>query len=48
MSFILDWKIIFRTVLSVLKKEGISSETSATMEAFVGTVGTEAKENAEV
>lgn len=35
-SFLLDWKIIFHTVLSVLRKEGISSETSATMEEFKG------------
>ncbi len=33
----LDIKILFRTVLNVLKREGISSETSATMEAFTGT-----------
>lgn len=32
-----DIKIIFGTVLSVLKSEGISSETSATMEEFRGT-----------
>jgi lipopolysaccharide/colanic/teichoic acid biosynthesis glycosyltransferase len=32
-----DWKIIFKTVLAVLKREGISSETSATMEEFMGT-----------
>ncbi len=36
-TFLLDWKIIFHTVLSVLKKEGISSDTSATMEEFKGT-----------
>ncbi|MDO5124487.1 MAG: sugar transferase [Eubacteriales bacterium] len=35
-SFLLDWKIIFHTVFSVLRKEGISSETSATMEEFKG------------
>ncbi len=35
-TFMLDIKIIFRTVLTVLKREGISSETSATMEAFRG------------
>ena len=33
----LDIKILFRTVLNVLKREGISSETSATMEEFKGT-----------
>lgn len=31
-----DIKIIFATVKSVLKREGISSETSATMEEFMG------------
>lgn len=33
----LDISIIFKTVINVLKREGISSETSATMEAFTGT-----------
>lgn len=32
-----DLKIIFGTVKAVLKREGISSETSATMEEFMGT-----------
>lgn len=36
-SFLGDWKIIFQTVLTVLKREGISSETAATMEVFRGT-----------
>ena len=36
-SLWLDVKILFRTVLNVLKREGISSETSATMEPFTGT-----------
>lgn len=31
-----DVKIIFQTVFAVLKKDGISSETSATMEEFKG------------
>lgn len=31
-----DWIIIFKTVGTVLKKEGISSETSVTMEKFMG------------
>lgn len=31
-----DIKIIFLTVYSVIKKDGISSETSATMEEFMG------------
>lgn len=35
-SFATDVKIIFKTVMSVLKREGISSENSATMEAFTG------------
>ena len=37
-SFLRDWKIIFDTVLVVLKKEGISSSTSATMEGFKGSM----------
>ena len=32
-----DWKIILQTVKTVLKREGISSESSATMEEFKGT-----------
>ena len=36
MSFSGDWKIIFRTVISAVKKENITSETSVTMEAFSG------------
>lgn len=35
-TFLGDWKIIFQTVKLVLKREGISSETSATMEEFFG------------
>lgn len=35
-SFTLDVKILFKTVIAVLKREGISSETSATMEEFMG------------
>lgn len=35
-SFLLDLKIIFLTVKKVLAREGISSETSATMEPFTG------------
>ena len=35
-SFWLDVKIIFKTVSVVLKREGISSETSVTMEEFMG------------
>ena len=36
-TFIGDVKIIWRTVMAVLKREGINSETSATMEDFMGT-----------
>ncbi|MDO5147878.1 MAG: sugar transferase [Oscillospiraceae bacterium] len=36
-SFMTDVKIIIDTVKSVLKRDGISSETSATMEEFMGT-----------
>lgn len=35
-TFIGDWKIIFRTVWNVIKRDGINSETSATMEEFMG------------
>ncbi|MBR6114914.1 MAG: sugar transferase [Oscillospiraceae bacterium] len=35
-SFLGDWKIIFQTIRTVLSREGISSETSATMEEFMG------------
>lgn len=35
-TFLGDWKIIFQTVKTVLKKEGINSDTSATMEFFMG------------
>lgn len=35
-TFMGDWKIIFQTVKTVLKREGISSDTSATMEEFMG------------
>lgn len=35
-SLALDIKILFKTVFSVLKREGISSDTSATMEEFMG------------
>lgn len=47
-TFLGDWKIIFKTVWTVLKREGISSETSATMEEFMGTEAVEAKGNVEV
>ena len=35
-SFLLDFKIICKTVLKIIKKDGISSETSATMEECMG------------
>jgi undecaprenyl phosphate N,N'-diacetylbacillosamine 1-phosphate transferase len=36
LSFWLDFKFVFLTVLKVFKREGISSDTSATMEVFTG------------
>ena len=36
MTFLRDWMIIFQTIKAVVKKEGICSETSATMELFEG------------
>ncbi len=35
-TFIGDWKIMFDTVIKVFKREGITSETSVTMEEFIG------------
>lgn len=35
-TFLKDWKIIFKTIKTVLVKEGISSKTSETMEEFKG------------
>ena len=35
-SFLLDIKILLKTIYNVFKREGISSDTSATMEAFKG------------
>ena len=35
-TFLGDVKIIWQTVMSVLKREGISSDTSVTMEEFMG------------
>lgn len=37
LSFALDVRIFFGTIRAVLKREGISSENDATMEAFKGT-----------
>ena len=36
-SFMVDVKIIWDTVMTVLRRDGISSETSSTMEEFMGT-----------
>ena len=36
-TFLGDWKIIFQTIKTVLKREGISSGSSVTMEEFEGT-----------
>lgn len=35
-TFLGDWKIILDTILVVLRRDGISSETSSTMEEFIG------------
>ena len=35
-SLLMDIKVLFMTVANVLKRDGISSETSATMEEFMG------------
>lgn len=37
MSFIGDWRIIFQTIKKVIVREGINSETAATIEPFMGT-----------
>ncbi|HWL26903.1 MAG TPA: sugar transferase [Ureibacillus sp.] len=37
-SFILDCKIIIRTILKVLKREGVNSSESVTMEKFKGSI----------
>ncbi|MBE6763310.1 MAG: sugar transferase [Ruminococcaceae bacterium] len=47
-TFIGDVTIIFDTVKAVFRREGISSETSATMEEFTGTVQDEQQETANV
>lgn len=44
-SIVMDIKILIMTVINVLKRDGISSETSATMEEFMGN---EEKETADV
>lgn len=35
-SFLGDWKIIFQTVKTVVKRDGINSKDSVTMEPFKG------------
>lgn len=44
-TFLGDWKIIFKTIAVVFKRDGISSETSATMEEFMGNEEIKKKEN---
>ena len=46
-SLKMDIKVLFMTVRAVLKKDGISSENSATMEFFTGTKETDEKEKTE-
>ena len=41
-SLSMDIKILFMTILNVLKRDGISSQTSVTMEEFMGTPEKEA------
>lgn len=43
-TFWMDLKIIFWTIAVVLKRKGISSDTAATMEAFMGSEGDKEKE----
>ena len=35
-TFLGDWRVVFRTIKTVLARDGISSDTSVTMEAFKG------------
>lgn len=46
-TFLGDWKIILQTAAKVLKHEGISSDTSATMEEFYGLEALEEQEEQE-
>lgn len=39
-TFLGDWKIIFKTVGTVLKREGISAANDATMPEFMGSTVT--------
>ncbi len=48
LSLMLDLKILFKTVAVVLKKDGITSETSATMEGFLGTQEEKSVESQEI
>lgn len=43
-SFFGDWKTVFDTILTVLKREGVSSATSVTMEEFRGSSELEASQ----
>lgn len=43
-TFCGDWKIIFNTLFKVFKREGISSNTSATMEEFKGSDSSKTKD----
>ena len=47
-SLKLDISIIFKTIRGVLRREGISSETSATMEPFRGTASAQHSEEATI
>lgn len=44
-SFLLDMKIILQTILTVLKREGISGENTVTMEPFKGNIPEGAKKD---
>lgn len=44
-TFVGDVKIIFKTVINVIKKDGISSKTSVTMEEFMGNEEIKIREN---
>ena len=43
-SFIRDWNIIYRTIITVLKKDGINAENDATMPEFQGSVFSDSTE----
>lgn len=47
-TFLGDWKIIFLTVLAVLKRDGISAAGEATMGEFVGGTGYDNNDNSYV